>query len=217
MPRPFFLLLLLPLGAAAQERNDRLTLDLYLEWEQVSDPQVSPDGSQIVFTRRWVDKLNDSWESSLWIMNADGSRLRKLTDGSSPRWSPDGTRLAYLQQGDPRGSQIFVRWMDAEGATTQITRVEKAPGGLPAHRDQARLPAGPPGIHRRRIPPRLSRPGHRRHASTGHAGRLQPRQPGVDAGRDPHPVLRAPHGGRGIRLAGVRDLRGQPGQRRGAP
>ena len=130
MPRPFFLLLLLPLGAAAQERNDRLTLDLYLEWEQVADPQVSPDGSQIVFTRRWVDKINDRWESSLWIMNADGSKLRKLTDGSSPRWSPDGTRLAFLHQGEPRGTQLFVRWMDAEGATTQITRVEKAPSGI---------------------------------------------------------------------------------------
>jgi len=130
MPRPFFLLLLLPLGAAAQERNDRLTLDLYLEWEQVADPQVSPDGSQIVFTRRWVDKINDRWESSLWIMNADGSKLRKLTDGSSPRWSPDGTRLAFLHQGEPRGTQLFVRWMDAEGATTQITRVEKAASGI---------------------------------------------------------------------------------------
>ena len=130
MPRPFFLLLLLPLGAAAQERNDRLTLDLYLEWEQVADPQVSPDGLQIVFTRRWVDKINDRWESSLWIMNADGSKLRKLTDGSSPRWSPDGTRLAFLHQGEPRGTQLFVRWMDAEGATTQITRVEKAPSGI---------------------------------------------------------------------------------------
>jgi dipeptidyl aminopeptidase/acylaminoacyl peptidase len=114
----------------AQERNDRLTLDLYLEWEQVQDPQISPDGSQIIFTRRWVDKVNDRWESSVWIMNADGSRQRKLVDGSSPRWSPDGTRIAYLAEGEPRGTQVFVRWMDAEGAVTQITRVEKSPSGI---------------------------------------------------------------------------------------
>ncbi len=125
-----FVALALPALAPAQERRDRLSLDLYLEWEQVADPQISPDGSQIVFTRRWVDKINDRWESSLWIMNADGSKLRKLTDGSSPRWSPDGTRLAYLAQGEPRGRQIFVRWMDAEGATSQITRVDKAPSAL---------------------------------------------------------------------------------------
>ncbi|MFB3070264.1 MAG: hypothetical protein ACE1ZF_06210, partial [Gemmatimonadales bacterium] len=62
--------------AQEQEQDDRLTLGLYLDWERVSDPQISPDGQQIVYTRRWVDKINDRNRSSLWIMNADGSRNR---------------------------------------------------------------------------------------------------------------------------------------------
>lgn len=109
---------------------NRLSLDDYLEWEQVSSPVLSPDGRQIVFGRRWVDKLNDRWESSLYIMNADGSRQRKLLDGSSPQWSPDGTRIAFVAEGEPNGSQIFVRWMDAEGATTQVTRLTESPGDI---------------------------------------------------------------------------------------
>jgi dipeptidyl aminopeptidase/acylaminoacyl peptidase len=96
--------------------------------ESVSDPQIAPDGSQIIYARRWVNKLNDRRESALWNMNADGSRNRYLTDGSSARWSPDGTRIAYLAQGEPKGSQIFVRRMDTEGATTQVTRVDESPG-----------------------------------------------------------------------------------------
>src|SRR6185436_16395961 len=41
-----------------------------------------------------------------------------------------GTRIAYLDTGDPRGTQLFVRWMDAAGTTSQITRVEQSPGDL---------------------------------------------------------------------------------------
>src|SRR5688572_25526583 len=75
------------------QQNTKLTLADYLEWESVSNPQISPDGRQIIFSRRWVDKQNDRWESSLYIMNVDGSRLRKLTDGSNAIWSPQGDRV----------------------------------------------------------------------------------------------------------------------------
>ena len=107
-----------------------LTVDHYLDWEQVSDPRLSPDGSQIVYTRSWVNRLEDKWESALWIMNADGSRNRFLTKGSNARWSPDGSRVAYFAEGEPKGTQLFVRWMDAEGATSQVTRVVETPSEL---------------------------------------------------------------------------------------
>lgn len=116
--------------AASPPAERRLSLAMYLDFEDVQDPQLSPDGRQIVFVRRWIDKLNDRWESAIWVMNADGSKPRFLTRGSSPRWSPDGTRIAYLAEGEPRGTQIFVRWMDAEGATTQITRLTESPSDL---------------------------------------------------------------------------------------
>jgi dipeptidyl aminopeptidase/acylaminoacyl peptidase len=107
-----------------------LSLDLYLEMESVSDPQISPDGRHVIYTRGWADKVNDRRQSALWMMNADGTKNRFLADGSGARWSPDGTRIAYLAAGEPTGRQIFVRWMDAEGATTQITRVAETPGSI---------------------------------------------------------------------------------------
>jgi dipeptidyl aminopeptidase/acylaminoacyl peptidase len=121
---------LLTAQAPVVQPTDRLTLDLYWEYETVADPQLSPDGSQVVYTRQWFDKVNDRRESSLWIMNADGSKNRFLVRGSNPRWSPSGDRIAYTADGEPKGSQIFVRYMDAEGATSQVTRVEKAPASL---------------------------------------------------------------------------------------
>ena len=132
---PWFLVLIaatLPSLASSQTDADtkKLTLEMYLDLESVSNPQISPDGARIVYTRGWVDKMNDRRESSIWIMNADGNKNHFLVDGSGPLWSPDGTRIAYTATGEPEGSQIFVRWMDDEGATTQITRLEKGPGGI---------------------------------------------------------------------------------------
>ena len=132
---PWFLVLIaatLPSLASSQTDADtkKLTLEMYLDLESVSNPQISPDGARIVYTRGWVDKMNDRRESSIWIMNADGNKNHFLVDGSGPLWSPDGTRITYTAKGEPEGSQIFVRWMDDEGATTQITRLEKGPGGI---------------------------------------------------------------------------------------
>ncbi len=135
----------LPAVTAAQNvtansaANNRLDLDLYWELETVSDPQLSPDGAQIIYTRGWIDKVNDKRETSLWVMNADGSKNRFLVRGSNARWSPSGDRIAYTALGDPKGSQIFVRYMDAEGAVSQVTRVEKAPSAVAWSPDGTRL------------------------------------------------------------------------------
>jgi len=119
-----------PLGAQEKKADTLLTVEKYLDFEQVAEPRVSPDGSQIIYTRRWVNKLEDRFEPSLWIMSADGSKNRFLTNGGSAVWSPDGTRIAYLAEGKPSGTQIFVRWMDAEGATSQVTTLTDGPSDV---------------------------------------------------------------------------------------
>lgn len=113
-----------------------LTAAHLLQYETVQSPQVSPDGRQIVYTRRWADAREDRYKTALWIMDADGSRQRFLVEGSAPRWSPDGTRLLYLAAADDGSQQVFVRWMDAEGAISQVTRLEQTP------RDPAWTPDG---------------------------------------------------------------------------
>ncbi len=162
--------------AAAQER---LSLTHYLDMESVSDPRISPDGERIVYTRGWVETQADRRESSLWIMNADGTRARHLLDGSGARWSPDGTRILFAARGEPSGSQLFVRWMDDEGAVSQITRLENGPSGarwspdgewiaftsrVPDRADFAgvQLPRRPDGAEWVREPKVVERAGYRR-------------------------------------------------------
>ncbi|HWW74880.1 MAG TPA: S9 family peptidase [Pyrinomonadaceae bacterium] len=134
----------------AQTRNDRLGVELFLDWEMVASPRVSPDGRQVAYTRRWTDKVNDKYEDEVWIMDADGGRNRLLAKGSQAVWSPDSKRIAYVAQGQPAGSQIFVRWTDAPGET-QLTRLERGPSNLAWSPDGRHiafnmLVAGNPGL-----------------------------------------------------------------------
>jgi len=119
-------------GLVAQETRSstRLTTEHYLDWERVSDAQISPDGSRVLYTRDHVNKQEDRWDSEIWVVNGDGSQNRFFVKGSAPRWSPDGKRVAYLAEGEPKGAQIFIRWVDVEGPATPITHVQDAPRGM---------------------------------------------------------------------------------------
>ncbi|MBI2969830.1 MAG: S9 family peptidase [Gammaproteobacteria bacterium] len=100
--------------------------------EYADDPQVSPDGKRVVYVRTAMDIMSDRPRSNVWVLNADGSDHRPLLSGrqnySSPRWSPDGERLAYLSgaEGSP---QLYVRWMDS-GQTALLTNLTQAPGEI---------------------------------------------------------------------------------------
>ena len=81
-----------------------LDKDTFLDMESLGAPAISPDGRQIVFARTWNDKIKDQSRSNLWIVDADGSRVRELTRGSwrdsSPSWAPDSKRIAFMSDRD---------------------------------------------------------------------------------------------------------------------
>ena len=124
---------LLALAASfAAENTNRFTASDIFNLEFAADPQISPDGQRIICVRRFADIMADKNYSALWIINADGAENRPLTTGnrsdSSPRWSPDGTRVAFIGEDDGR-PQIYVRWLDS-GQTARITSIQHAPAGL---------------------------------------------------------------------------------------
>ena len=119
----------------------KITVDLFLDWQYVTAPQISPDGTQILYSRRWTDKINDKYETDIWIMNSDGGRNRSLVKGASPQWAPDGKRIAYIAPGQPAGAQIFVKWLDT-GDETQLTHLERAPSNIKWSPDGRRIASG---------------------------------------------------------------------------
>ncbi len=103
------------------------------ELEYAGDPQISPDGSEIVYVRTFIDIMTDRDRRNLWIVNYDGSDHRPLLTGqqnfSSPRWSPDGSKLLYIASDENEKRQLFLRWMDT-GQTAMLTHLERGPGGV---------------------------------------------------------------------------------------
>lgn len=117
-------------GAADTSRRFK-SIDVF-QLEYADDVQISPDGSRIVYVRVSHDVMTDRARRNLWLVNADGTNNRPLRSESknfqSPRWSPDGTRLAYVSAAD--GSpQLYVRWMDT-GQTALLTNLVQAPGAI---------------------------------------------------------------------------------------
>ncbi len=121
----------LPLIGSADEQ-DRFTSRDVFELEYATDPQIAPDGEVIAYVRRSNDIMTDRTRSNIWIVNADGTDHRPLLSGtanySSPRWSPDGSQLAYISNED-RGSQLYVRWMDT-GQTALVTNIQESAANI---------------------------------------------------------------------------------------
>jgi dipeptidyl aminopeptidase/acylaminoacyl peptidase len=106
-------------------------LDVFdLQW--AADPQVSPDGHSIAYVRMGYDIKTDRARGSIWLMGVDGKNERPLSSAptsGSPRWSPDGTRIAYVSRAADGSAQLFMYWT-ASGVNAPISNFTDTPGGL---------------------------------------------------------------------------------------
>ncbi|HWX55609.1 MAG TPA: S9 family peptidase [Verrucomicrobiae bacterium] len=110
MHRRFRLLLVSALvvaatGLLAQKRF--ITEKDIFQFNWIGDPQISPDGSRVVFVKVTVNEKKDGYDTSIWSVGIDGDTPRRITDGlhdSSPRWSPDGKWLVFVRGSESSGT-----------------------------------------------------------------------------------------------------------------
>src|SRR6266536_30477 len=112
----------------AQER--RFTIDDLLKVRRVGDPQVSPKGDLVAFSITDMDKAANKGTTQIYVVPLGGGEGRQLTNdehsSASPRWSPDGEKLAFISARDGE-SQIWTIDVSS-GALKKITTISTVAG-----------------------------------------------------------------------------------------
>src|SRR5208283_5366715 len=123
-------------GAAAAPAEPDNTLfqgaDIF-RVECATDPQIRPDGRAVAYARQRYDIAIDRARLSIWLVDVDTGAQTPLVTGtasySSPRWSPDGTRLAYVAVDERGHAQLMVRWMQS-GTAARVADLVDTPKEL---------------------------------------------------------------------------------------
>ena len=108
-------MLLLIVSMASSETKKAMTIVDLINVPSLGDPQLSPDGIQLLYTLSEPDWEKNKRIRHIWRINSDGSNSIKMTNGengeSSPRWSPNGSVIAFIAErgeSDDANNQIFV-------------------------------------------------------------------------------------------------------------
>jgi dipeptidyl aminopeptidase/acylaminoacyl peptidase len=105
----------------------KITPDDLLKFLFVGDPQISPDGDRILFTKKYIGEKNE-YITNLYVVPAEKGSPRQFTSGekdSHGRWSPDGKTIAFISNRDETPPQIFT--IPASGG--EATTLTKFPEG----------------------------------------------------------------------------------------
>ncbi len=125
----------------SQQKTNMELMDLF-DMEYISNPEISPDGSKVIYVRNFKDVMTDRDYSNIWMTNIDGTQNRPLTQGnqrdSNPTWSNDGTKIAYHSNQQDDKTKLFVLFLDTRESVA-LTNSSTPPGSVSWSADDKQL------------------------------------------------------------------------------
>ncbi|MEO0463238.1 MAG: S9 family peptidase [Pseudomonadota bacterium] len=112
--------------------NRTFTGDDLFDLAYAADPQISPDGKRIIYVRRQNDIMTDRAANSLWMIDVASGEQTPFAGRNgaafSARWSPDGSRVAYVST-EGGAAQLWVKWLES-GETVKLTGLPNSPSSI---------------------------------------------------------------------------------------
>ena len=119
--------LVLVSASAAPAQKRAMTFENFAAIRNVSDPQISPSGTSVLYALRTTDVAKNSRTTVTYLVPTTGGTPRQFPSASvnatEARWSPDGKSVAYVT-----GGQLWIAAADGSGAR-QLTKINGGASG----------------------------------------------------------------------------------------
>ncbi|SHF94466.1 Dipeptidyl aminopeptidase/acylaminoacyl peptidase [Salegentibacter echinorum] len=127
----YLILLFIATVSSAQVKSNFEYMDVF-QLEYAANPQISPNGETVVYSRTGFDLMKDKSKSSLWLVSTKNNQHYKLTNREanekSAVWSSSGDRIAFISSTE-ESNEVFIYWVKT-GVSTALTQLENSPSSL---------------------------------------------------------------------------------------